>query len=263
MKRIRFSVAALFLISVVVPHAYPVEISKDTVLVNDINFTSCLPSNTGKDTLALWNTVNSPIAVDSIDLMITPLHDGLFRMTNCNHMYSDSNAPERIQFALCNYENESSWIRSPFFYRSNNQYRVNTSDLSDTAFVSLFNFDGSDTSLIYGILIADCFICASRERFLIDFSARMTLHYSDGSPVSFYLINRYQAGVKFRPENCLHGKKNIPRKNMFNIKGQMFHSSAGNNPPGIYVRSTGNYHNGSEMLLYLKPLFDGQSANAP
>jgi hypothetical protein len=61
MKKKRLWVALALVLCVVAPRAFPIEISKDTVRVNNIDFTFCLPSSAEKDTLALWNTGSSPI----------------------------------------------------------------------------------------------------------------------------------------------------------------------------------------------------------
>jgi hypothetical protein len=163
----------LLAICAFVPLVFPVEISKDTVVVNDIDFSSCWQSGAGTDTLALWNIVNSPIALDTIDIIINPSKDGLFRTTNCRETYADTNAPDRIQIAVGTYKNELAWIESPPLYNPlNRQYRVYAKEYFDTAFASLLSFNGSDTCFIYGILIADCFRCVGMPRFLMDFQRK-------------------------------------------------------------------------------------------
>jgi hypothetical protein len=116
-------------------------------------------------------------------------------------------------------------------------------------FFILLSFNGPDTCFIPAILIADCIECVSVERYFIDFSARVTLYYSDGSQVSFHLLNRHAVAVETRPVYRFNSAKSITDNGMFNMKGQMFHRPAGNHSPGIYLRTIRNNQGEVNMLL--------------
>lgn len=249
MRMYRISMAMLFLISVCVSRIFSIEVSKDTVRVNDIDFNGCEIIPQKMDTLKLWNTKNAPVNVASFTISIISFHEGLFQTISCNQSDSDSNAPSRIQIALCNDENEATWIRSPIFYYSDNKYRLNVSELSDTEFVSLFNFGGLDTNVISGILVADCFICASMEQFLLNFSAFVNVYFSDESEISFNFLNRYPATIKIRPLYHHHNKRNVRYNGILNIKGQIVHRSFEKYTSGIYIRGEMDTYNGCNSLI--------------
>ncbi len=267
MKKLRFSVIMMFIVCIIVPRAFPVEISKDTAFVNDSYV--CFNSSGGMDTLKLWNTANSPVKLDTFEIIMYPSQDGLFRVRKGSQTLSIATVMEKIEINFyTSYQDSFIWIdMAPInsFGEEppvNNTFRVPASHFLDTVITSFLSFNAADTCFIYGIRITDCFGCVGAPTYYIDFSAQINLYYSDGSRVSFHCIKNYTVGVERRSEYRFPNKVNMPDNGMFNIRGQMLHRSIGMSSPGIYLRTTRNGHIESRVLK-LNPTFDGNLADAP
>lgn len=269
MNKLRFSVALLFTVCMVVSPVFPVGISKDTVYVNDIDFSTCsiFRARVGVDTLKLWNTVDTQVTLDSFEIIFNPLHD-LFRVISCEATNSFSEL-NNFDIALLGYKDTLVWIKNgriDCLIKNNPPYNKITipEALISPDFNSYLNFNRADTCAIYAICLTPCFNCHSYiQGYFIDFSVQLTLSYNDGSQVSFHCINEYTTKTNTRPAYHLPSKINIPDNGMFNIKGQLFHRSFGKYSPGIYLRTKEKVHHEPRVLLHPNSEFNGETAAVP
>ncbi|MBN1308760.1 MAG: hypothetical protein JXA18_12625 [Chitinispirillaceae bacterium] len=283
MKKIRFSAALIFIICVIVPPVFPVEISKDTVHVNDIDFNSCDISSAGRDTLTLWNTGDSAVTLDTLEIIFNPLHDSLFRGITRSGVFSTSEismldiallvCKDSVRWLGQTYYDTLVWIETlnifyPISYHPDyNELKIPSTNFHMQEFTPFLSFNGSDTCIIYAMLMGRCLLgmCQAKdsETFLIDFSAQITLYYSDGSRVSFTCINNYSSAVDTGPKYHIPFTFDTPGSGMFNLRGQMLPRSAGDYPPGVYLRPINNDPHESGVLLHLNPASGGRAADAP
>ncbi len=248
MKNVNILKALIIITFVIIPRAFSIiEISKDTVFVNDINFSSCDIYSTSIDTIKIWNCVDSQVTLDTVEIRINPLHNSLFKVTDCNIIYYDS-CLSSIDIAIL-YKIPFStgkdtliWVKTgiidyPFLnYSPFNQLRIPAAYISFYNFISRLSFNGIDTCYIYSILLTPCFNCSSRQLFIIDFSAQITLYYSDGSRVSFVAINDYSSRVSATTGYRIYNRPNTSDPGIFKINGQRLPFFSGKYSPGLYLR---------------------------
>jgi hypothetical protein len=269
MKRLWLLKILHLIICIIVPQLFAVEISKDTMMVNNF-YAASTPGlmNVRIDTLTLWNTTNSPITLDSMDVILNRPQDSLFQsiIEGGDEIYqiSEFSRTSSITIVLHSHYNEIPLVYSKYAYYQLNDlyfsnkylfrmYKNNPSGgpVRDSEFFPFLSFNGPDTCFIYGFVIGGCFNCPTIPRYLINFSGQVLLYYSDGSQVSFYILNNYSPEVKIRPEYKLQSIKKQPANDIFNINGQKLNRSIGNYSSGVYFGTTMDGHIEPRLLLDL------------